>query len=125
MRFEKINENKLKIVLSNDELPITSSLDDFMTDSDSAREAFLHLLDEAKDAVGFNSKDYKIKIDAKAMKNGDFIFIITRLVKLRSGKIVVKPKKVSKYENKDSIYSIYRFNNFEDFCDFCSYLKLN
>ena len=123
MKFEKINENKLKIVLSNNELPHSSTLDEFMTDSDSAKNSFIHLLDEAKDAVGFNSKDYKIKIDAKAMANGDYVFIITKLVKLRRGNIVVTPRKVIKKYNSNSIYSIYQFNSFDDFCDCCSYLK--
>ena len=63
MRFEKINENKLKITLSNDELPISNNLDSFMTDTSDAREAFLNMLDKAEEAVGFNTKDYKIVVD--------------------------------------------------------------
>ena len=79
MRFEKINENKLKITLSNDELPISNNLDSFMTDTSDAREAFLNMLDKAEEAVGFNTKDYKIKIQAKALHNGDFVFIVTKI----------------------------------------------
>ena len=124
MKFEKIGENKLKITLSNDELPSSQNLDEFMKDSDKAKSSFLHLLDEAREAVGFNTQDYKIKIEAKLLNNGDYIFLITRLVKLRSGNIAVKPKRVIKNNKKTYVYSIYQFNSFDDFCNFCSYLKL-
>lgn len=125
MKFEKINENKLKIVLSNDELPNSNNLDEFMNNSEDAKKSFLQLLNEAKEAVGFNTQDYKVKIDAKALNNGDFIFIITKLVKIKSGKIVVRPKMVVKNSSKNSIYSIYQFRRFDDFCDFCLFLKIN
>ena len=122
MRFEKISENKLKIILSNDELPNSNNLDNFMSDSKKAKDSFIELLDEAKMAVGFNAEDYKIKVDAKAMMNGEYVFIITRLVKLKHGHRVVKPKPV--LNNKCNYKSaIYQFENLDDFYDFCSYLK--
>lgn len=124
MRFEKISENKLKIVLSNDELPNGNNLDKFMNDSKKAKDSFIELLDEAKMAVGFNAEDYKIKVDAKAMMNGDYVFIITRLVKLKHGHRVAKPKPVMNNQcNKK--FAIYKFESLDDFCDFCSYLKLH
>ena len=123
MKFEKIGENKLKITLSNEELPSSQNLDEFMKDSDKAKSSFLRLLDEARETVGFNTQDYKIKIEAKLLNNGDYIFLITRLVKLRSGAITVKPRRVIKNHNKNYIYSVYQFNSFDDFCGLCSYLK--
>ncbi len=125
MKFEKINENKLKIILSNNELPSSTNLDDFMKDSDNAKTSFLRLLNEAKEAVGFNTQDYKIKIDAKSLNNGDYIFIITKLVKIRSGNIVVKPKKVVKSTILKSAYSVYQFSCFANFEEFCRFLKIN
>lgn len=125
MRFEKISENKLKIVLSNDELPNSSSLDSFMDDSQKAKDSFIRLLDEAKVAVGFNAEDYKIKVDAKSMINGDYVFVITRLIKLRQGRRVARPKPIVKESVKNPKYAIYKFDTFDDFCDFCSYLKLH
>lgn len=125
MRFEKINENKLKITLSNDELPISNNLDSFMTDTSDAREAFLNMLDKAEEAVGFNTKDYKIKIQAKALHNGDFVFIVTKLVQMNNKHIVVRPKKILKASSQNSLYTIYRFESFDDFCSFCEFLKSN
>lgn len=123
MRFEKISENKLKIILSNDELPNSNDLDNFMKDSEKAKNSFVQLLDQAKVAVGFNAQDYKIKIDAKAMKNGDYVFLITKLVKLRHGNRVVRPRPVEKGDVDKTEYAVYKFDTFDDFCDFCSYLK--
>ncbi len=125
MRFEKINENKLKITLSGDELPNSDTLDNFMVDSSYARDSFLQLLDEANNAVGFRTKDYKIKIDARALSNGNFVFIVTKLMQLKKTRIAVHPKKIIKDSEITSPYLVYLFNSFDDFCNFCAYLKQN
>lgn len=51
MKFEKFNENKLKIFLSSGEMPSASSLDELMSDTDVARKSFLTILDEAYNKV--------------------------------------------------------------------------
>lgn len=123
MRFQKLNENKLKIFLSNDELPNSSNFDDFISDSSNAKHSFIEILEKAYDEVGFDSRDYKIKIDAVAMKNGNFVFTITKLVKIKDSKKTAIPKKVVK--NKDTGFIIYKFDSFDDFCNFCGYIKRN
>lgn len=123
MRFEKINDNKLQIILSNDELPNSSDLDEFVTNSEAAREAFLGLLDQAEEAVGFHTQDYKIKIDARAMLNGEFVFTITKLIKLHNNeKLVAKPKKISSHP-ANATYIMYQFFSLDDFGDFCDFLS--
>lgn len=125
MKFEKINNKKLKITLSYNELPSDNDLDKLMSDTVAAQETFFKLLDEANKEVGFDTKDYKIKIDAKSLYNGDLIFTVTKLVKLKKTSVSVKPKKVIKTESQTQTYSIYKFDNFDDFCSFCTYLKTN
>ena len=121
MKFQKLSENKLKIILSNDELPNSKSFDDFVSDSSDARHTFLDILEKAYDEVGFNTRDYKIKIDALALKNGNFVFTVTRLVKMKNNLKSAKPKKVLKEYNSN--YAIYKFESFEDFCNFCEFAK--
>ena len=121
MKFQKLSENKLKIILSNDELPNSRSFDDFISDSSDARHTFLEILDKAYDEVGFNTKDYKIKIDALALKNGNFVFTVTKLVKIKQNLKKAKPKKILK--NSEANYAIYKFDTFDDFCNFCSCTK--
>ncbi len=123
MRFQKLNENKLKIFLSNDELPNSSSFDDFISDSSNAKHSFIEILEKAYDEVGFDSRDYKIKIDAVAMKNGSFVFTVTKLVKIKDAKKTAVPKKIAK--NQDTGFVIYKFDSFDDFCNFCGYIKRN
>lgn len=81
MKFEKLSDYKLKITLSNEELPNNNTdLDSFMSDPSSARKSFLDILDKAKDEVGFNVGNNKVRIDAKYQSNGSFIFTVTKLV---------------------------------------------
>jgi len=55
MKFEKINDNILRIVLSFDELPDCNSLADLMSNTELAKSSFLHILDKAGSMVGFGS----------------------------------------------------------------------
>ena len=121
MRFQKLSENKLKIILSYDELPNSQNFDDFVSDSSDARHTFLEILEKAYDEVGFNTRDYKIKIDALALKNGKFVFTVTKLVKMKKNIKSAKPKKIVREFNSN--YAIYKFEDFEDFCNFCEFAK--
>lgn len=82
MKFEKLSEYKLRVTVSNDELLESSNgdLDNFMSNPSKARKSFLEILDKAEDEVGFHIDNSRIRIDAKSMYNGDFIFTITKLI---------------------------------------------
>ena len=82
MKFEKINENKLKIFLNSDELPKADSLDELMSNTDRARNSFLEILNEAYNKVGFDTNNYKIKIDAKSMVDGTLFLLSLELLTL-------------------------------------------
>lgn len=86
MKFEKISDNKLKILLSSEELPFGADLDEFMLDSNLAKDSFMDLLEEAYDEVGFDAKNYKIQIQAKQTSDGTYIFIVTRILRLKTTK---------------------------------------
>ena len=121
MKFQKLSENKLKIILSNDELPNSNNFDNFISNSSDAKNTFLEILEKAYDEVGFNTRDYKIKIDALALKNGNFVFTVTKLVKMKEKIKTAKPKKVLK--NNQSNFAIYKFDSFDDFCNFCIFIR--
>ena len=69
MKFEKINENKLKIILSNNELPDNKSLNDIMSSTSNAQNSMLSILEQADKSVGFDTTDYKIRIDARTLNS--------------------------------------------------------
>ena len=77
MKFEKLNENKIRITLNTQDL-IDKNIDfhSFMSNSKESQTLFLDMLDEAEKKVGFVTKDYKLRIEALAMSDGNFILTI-------------------------------------------------
>lgn len=129
MKFEKLNENKIRIILSNKDL-IEKNIDfnSFMSNSIETQDLFFDMLEEAEQKIGFITKDHKIKIEALAMADGDFIITITRFEKrdekeihppAKSKKIKAK-RKVSKIDSENLVYS---FNSFDDFYLFAHNVK--
>jgi len=131
MKFEKLNENKIRITLNNQDLAEKHiDFHSFMSNSQESQNLFLDMLDEAEKKVGFITKDYKIRIEALAMSDGNFILTITRFGKnIDTETKPLKMKKVKiKRKNLDmtSKQLIYRFDNFDDFCNFSNFIsKLN
>lgn len=127
MKFEKLNENKIRIIVSTQDL-IDQHVDfhSFMSSSLESQDIFLDILDKAEKEIGFVTKNYKVRIEALAVNNDDFVFTVTRL----SEKLEKEPVKHSKltFKRKKAIsptkgQSIYRFSSFEDFCNFTTSIK--
>lgn len=127
MRFEKLNENKIRITLSHEDL-VKKDIDfhSFMSNSMESQDLFFDVLEEAEKEIGFTTKDYLIRIEALAMVGGDFILTVTRSLpeKLKNNnkkKVHIKRKKV----NPQVTQAIYNFASFEDFCSFVSFFQKN
>lgn len=128
MKFEKLNENKIRITLNTQDLADKNiDFHSFMSNSKESQNLFLSMLDEAEKKVGFVTKDYKIRIEAFAISDGDFIITITRFNKnsdsndknTKNKQVRIKRKIIDVNSNQ----LIYRFNNFEDFCDFSNFIS--
>ncbi len=79
MKFEKLNEDKIRITLSSQDLAEKDiDFHSFMSNSIKSQDLFLDILEEAEKKVGFVTKDYKVRIEALAMNDGNFIFTVTR-----------------------------------------------
>lgn len=121
MKFEKLTENKIRITLSSQDLIDKNiSLNSFMSNSAETQDLFFAMLEEAEQKVGFITKDYKIKIEALAMADGNFIITITRFDNLteKDSHITYRNKKIKvkrKSTNLDSENIVYSFNSFDDF----------
>ena len=61
MRFEKLNEDKIRITLSHDDL-VKKDIDfhSFMSNSIESQALFFDMLEEAEKEIGFVTKDYLI-----------------------------------------------------------------
>lgn len=123
MKFEKINDDKIKITLSSADLEANDlDLHSFMSDSSETQSLFLSVLDKAEKDYGFITDNYQLKVETYALDNGTFMLTITRS---RSKNEPERKKfKVSrKVPNMSTASLIYRFNTFEDFCNFSEFLS--
>lgn len=126
MQIEKINENKIKIILNTDDL-IERNIDlhSFMSESLEKQDIFFQLLKEAKKAVGFETLDHKLIIEALFTKKGIFVFIITKIPPKNK---IIKAKKSNpqlKMTSKKNFSCIYQFKTFDNISGFCTYLHNN
>ena len=125
MKFEKINENKIRITLTIQDLTEKEiDFHVFMSNSIESQDILLDMLEEAKKETGFDPENYNLKIEALAMADTNFIFTITKEVpeektKLSKKKFTVRRKTLS----PSSTQAIYSFNTFDDFCCFLQFLK--
>ncbi len=126
MRFEKLNEDKIRITLSHEDL-VKKDIDfhSFMSNSLESQDLFFDMLEEAEKEIGFITKDYLIRIEALAMAGGDFVLTVTRSLpektKTNRKKVHIKRKKM----NTNATQIIYSFSSFEDYCSFLSFFRKN
>ena len=79
MKFEKLSENKIRITLTPGDFEEKHiDFQDFMSNPLESQDLFLDILEEAKSQIGFNTSDYRVKIEALAMIDGDFVVNVTR-----------------------------------------------
>ena len=109
MKFEKLSENKIKITLTSQDLKDKNiDFHSFMSNPLEKQDLFLDILEEAEEEIGFEFKDYPVRIEALAMANGEFIVTVTRVVP--DSKNLHKKVSVKRKNTKiDSKYAIYKF----------------
>lgn len=130
MKFEKLSENKIKITFSMHDLEEKDiDFHDFMSNSLESQDLFLDLLEEAEKRIGFKTSNCKVKIEALAMTENDFVLTVTKVLPEHIKKLYASPKKklVAKRKAYDllSTYLIYKFNTFDDYCYFIEFLLHN
>ena len=74
MQIEKLNENKIRITLNLDDLEENNiDLHSFMSNSIESQDLFYNMLDKAEKEIGFETKNYKLMIEALAVPEGKFV----------------------------------------------------
>jgi len=67
MKFEKLTENKIRIILNMEDLREKNiDFHSFMSSSVESQVLFLDMLEKAEEEIGFATKDYKLIIEALA-----------------------------------------------------------
>lgn len=109
MQIEKIDNNKLKVILSTNDLERNHiDLNSFMANSLESQELFLDILDLAEEEFNFYVDNSKLIVESISLANNIFVFTITKL------------------NNLDNIYSdhyVYRFKDFNQFYQLLSMFK--
>lgn len=129
MKFEKLNEDKIRITLTGDDL-VKKDIDfhTFMANSLDSQDLFFDMLDEAEKQIGFVTRNYKIRIEALAISSGDFIITVTRSLPDTSTEKTPMKKRLKikrKSTNLKANQLIYHFSSFDDFSYFMDFLKFS
>ena len=125
MKIEKINDNKIKVTISKDDLDERNiDLSTLNYNSPATQELFWDMMEQAEIEYGFNSSDSQLCIEATPDSTEGFIITITRIdedndfesiqkyIKNRFKKSDLRAKRKNK-----KIWSsvlIYSFSSFED-----------
>lgn len=129
MKFEKVNNDKIKITLSSADLEANDiDFHSFMANSHETQSLFLTVLDKAERDYGFSTDNYRLKVETLALDDGNFILTITRSrdseYKDSTNGSRRKFKVSRKVPNSNlSASIIYKFNTFDDFCGFVNFLS--
>ena len=111
MQIEKINNNKLKVILDLEDLESNNiDFNSFMSNSLESQELFLNILDLAEKDLNFYTNNSKLIVESISLGNNIFIFTITK-------QSDIKTHSNSKY--------IYCFESFDDIYNILSYININ
>ena len=131
MKVEKINDNRVKITLSFEELTTRNiSIDDLEEDSDKARNLFLDLISESDLESSFIFEHSQLYIEASSDNNNSFVVTITKLEDFTdlSKYDVLDITTINKLKSNiiKNVYSnIYVFNNLNTLYLCCKAIKIN
>jgi len=121
MKIEKVDANKLKIILSLDELENRNiSLYDIEENTNAAKTLFTNILEEFQLEEDFEFENSQLFIEASSDNTNTFILTITKINDLPD---------ITKYSKKQSstLYKIdshlYEFNSIDDILEFCNTSK--
>lgn len=119
MKFERITQNKLKLVLNQLDLVAWKiNLQELAKDEEKARAVFMELMAAVEKETGFRVNNCKLMIEAMPGDAEGFVIIVTKVGE------EAKPakRKVLKVKKKDKPHKdlplICRFDSFEDMLSF-------
>ena len=111
MKFEKINNTKIKIILSIQDMESNNlSVENILSNSADSQRFLETIITKAEKKLGFKPEDSKLLIEAVS-SNKECIFTITKLLN----------EKISCTKAYNSF--IFKFDSFDDFINLCTYLN--
>jgi adapter protein MecA 1/2 len=132
MKIEKVNENKIKITLSVEDLNERNiDLYSFMYNSPESQDLFWDMIHQAEVEYGFNVDESLIYVEASASGSGLFTLIVTKSGeghltsptyrgKLKKNSFKLK-RKILPFKLQSTLF---QFDDFDDICNFCKVITV-
>ena len=80
MKFEKITDNKIKIIFTLEDMSINDvSVESFLSNKMLSEKVLQSIILEAEKQVGFNTENHELLVEALSTSDGGFEFTITKL----------------------------------------------
>ena len=119
MKIEKIDENKIRIILKQDDLKDKNfDVNKILLSPGNTQNLFLEILNKAEKELNFYTDGHKLLIEAYSQDEDYFVITVTKY-------IISKSKIKKRKTNKISSCQIYEFKTFEDFCAYCQFICKN
>lgn len=129
MKIERINDNKLKIVLSKQDL-IDKNIDIHTLNPNSieSQDLFFDILQEIEFYYGFDMGNSQVLLEGVSTSSGGMILTVTKnsaTPKHNHTNTKIKPKiKATKKNNTLEMKDlIYKFDDFDNICEFINRIK--
>ena len=110
MRFEKITDDKIKIILTLDDLNLkNTSVKNLFSESTLSQDLIQSMINQAVTEIGFDTEDKKLLVEAIMISNEECVFTITKLYD------DILPDINSQL--------LFKFETIDSFIDLCIYLN--
>ena len=111
MKFEKLNDTKIKIILSLQDMETNNlSIENVLSNSTNSQKLLDTIISKAELEVGFKPDDAQLLVEAIVPSNEECIFTITKLLDTEI------------CSNIHDHSFIFKFNCFDDFIHLCTFL---
>ncbi len=123
MKIEKLTENKIRVIINSDELPLKDlNVHSIMTKAIETQDIFGIILKKAEKEANFYTDGCKLLIEAFSSLDDVLVFTIT---KFSSDNETKKRKLIAKRKSFTCTckHIVCQFENFDTFYDFCAHIK--
>ena len=125
MEYKLVNENKLKIILTNEDMALLDITPEEMDyDNTGTKRIFWEILDRAKHQIGFDAGSEKLFVQVYPDKNGGCLMYVTKDGQKGNPYIYEKKYKPKLYTGVKKKRLLYMFENSENLLEACQQLVL-
>lgn len=112
MKFEKLNDVKIRIILSDKDIQQNNlSIKSILSNSKNSQQFLEHIISQAEKKLDFKTEDSELLVEAIAPSNEECVFTITKLLTENI------------YNTQYNKTFIFKFKNFDDLLNLCIFLN--